>query len=208
MRVFVAGATGVIGVRLVPLLVAEGHNVAGMTRSEAKAGRLVEQGASPVVVDVFERERLIEAVRDFGPEVILHQLTDLPDDVSRIGEYAAGNARIRREGTANLLAAARESDMPRFLAQSVAWQLAGDSGAAVVDLEEAVLGYGGTVLRYGQLYGPGTFHESRPPAPRIHVDEAARRTLAALEAGSGILEFAETTAGHESSPSTPTQPAS
>lgn len=188
-----AGATGVIGSRLVPLLVRDGHTVAGMTRSEAKALVLVEQGASPVVVDVFERDRLIEAVRSIEPEVIIHQLTDLPDKASRIGEFAARNARIRREGTANLLAAAEQADTARFLAQSVAWQLDGDGGEAVAYLEAAVLDFGGTVLRYGQLYGPGTFHEAKPPPPpRIHVDEAARRTLTALEAGPGILEITET----------------
>ena len=188
-----AGATGVIGSRLVPLLVRDGHTVAGMTRSEAKARVLVEQGATPVVVDVFERDRLIEAVRSIEPEVIIHELTDLPDEASRIGEFAARNARIRREGTANLLAAAERSDTARFLAQSIAWQLDGDDGEAVAFLEEAVLDFGGTVLRYGQLYGSGTFHEAKPPPPpRIHVDEAARRTLTALEAGPGILEITET----------------
>lgn len=193
MRVFVAGATGVIGNRLLPLLVGEGHAVMGMGRSEDKAPQLVEQGVTPVVMDVFERERLIEEVRNAKPDVIVHQLTDLPDDASRISEYAARNARIRREGTSNLLAAARESGTSRFLAQSVAWQLEGDGGEAVAYLEEAVLDFGGTVLRYGQLYGAGTFHEMEPPPPpRVHVDEAARRTLIALAAGPGILEITET----------------
>jgi len=148
-----------------------------------------------MVVDVFERGQIIEAVRKVKPDVIIHQLTDLPDDPSRIGEFAAGNARIRREGTANLLAAARESDTSRFLAQSVAWQIEGRGGEAVAYLEDAVLDFGGTVLRYGQFYGPGTFHEERlPPPPRIHVEEAARRTLDALEAGQGILEITGTDA--------------
>lgn len=187
-----AGATGVIGIRLVPLLVAAGHAVTGMTRSDAKASSLVDQGAIPVVLDVFERDRLIEVVRNLRPDVIIHQLTDLPDETGRIGEFVARNTRIRREGTANLLAAAEQSDMPRFLAQSVAWQLDGAGGEAVAYLEESVLGYGGTVLRYGQLYGPDTYHPTtRPPPPRIHIDEAARRTLDALGEGPGVLELTE-----------------
>jgi nucleoside-diphosphate-sugar epimerase len=191
--VFVAGATGVIGTRLVPLLVGEGHVVAGLTRSETRAGRLVEQGAYPIVLDVFDREQLTQAVRSFEPDVIVHQLTDLPDDISQIGEHSARNAKIRREGTDNLLAAARAAGSPRFLAQSVAWALGGAAGEAVAYLENAVLEYGGTVMRYGQLYGPGTFHVSEPPPPpRIHVDDAARRTLSAMGAGPGILEFTET----------------
>lgn len=191
---FVAGATGVIGSRLLPLLVAEGYAVTGMTRSEVKAARLVEHGVVPLVLDVFDRDRLVAAVKEIEPDVIVHELTDLPDDASRISEHAGLNARIRREGTDNLLAAARESGTSRFLAQSVAWQLDGDGGEAVAYLEEAVLDFGGTVLRYGQLYGPGTFHEAAPPPPpRVHVDEAARWTLSALEAGPGIVEITEAT---------------
>lgn len=194
MRVFVAGATGVIGSRLVPLLVAGGHEVAGMTRNAASARGLVEQGASGVVVDVFDRDRLIEAVQRFRPELIIHELTDLPDDAMHIGEFAAANARIRREGTDNLLAAATRSGTDRFLAQSVAWDLGGDSGDAVAHLEGAVLGFGGTVLRYGQLYGPGTYHEAElPPPPRIQIDEAARRTVEALDSGPGVVELTDET---------------
>lgn len=194
LKVFVAGATGVIGTRVVPLLVQAGHTVAGMTRSEVKAGQLAEQGATPVVVDVFERERLIETVQAFDPDVVIHQLTDLPDDEGLIPELAARNARIRREGTANLLAAAELSETTRFLAQSVAFPLEGVGGEAVAYLEQAVLDFGGTVLRYGQWYGPDTFHETGPPPPpRIHIDEAARRTIAALEVGPGVVELTETT---------------
>ena len=127
MRIFLAGATGVIGVRLVPLLVDAGHDVAGMTRSPGKAGLLEELGAEPVVCDVFEAEGLREAVTAFRPSVVMHQLTDLPDDPARIAETAAVNARIRREGTSNLLAAARAAGAPEFIAQSVAWQLSGEA---------------------------------------------------------------------------------
>src|SRR5690349_16584727 len=188
MRVFVAGATGVIGIRLVPLLVAEGHTAAGMTRSEAKARALRELGAEPVVCDVFDADALTSAVVDFGPEAIVHQLTDLPDDQSKLAEGRVANARMRRDGTRNLVAAARAAGTPRIVAQSVAWEMSGDGLAAVQDLETSVLGVGGVVIRYGQLYGPGTYFETDPPPPpRVHVDDAARRTVPALEAESGIL---------------------
>ena len=194
MRVFLAGATGVIGTRLVPLLGEAGHSVAGLTRTPTKASVLEGLGAEPVVGDVFDREWLITAVSAFGPDVVMHQLTDLPDEVSRVGEFTAANARIRREGTSNLLEASRLSGATRFLAQSVAWELPGDGGRSVAEMEALVLEFGGTVLRYGQFYGEGTYHHSAPPQPpRIHIEEAARRTLDALEAGPGIVEVVENT---------------
>ena len=193
MRIFVAGATGVIGVRLVPLLVQSGHEVAGMTRSPDKAEALRALGAEPVVCDVFEADAVRDAVVSFAPAAIIQELTDLPDDAHRIGEHAEANIRIRREGTHNLLAAAQAAGtVRRFIAQSVAWQLAGDGGAAAAALERAVLGWGGVVLRYGRLYGPGTYYErNEPEPPRVHVDEAARRTVAALDASSGVLAIVE-----------------
>ena len=192
MRIFLAGATGVIGVRLVPLLVDAGHDVAGMTRSPGKAGLLKELGAEPVVCDVFEAERLREAVTAFRPSVVMHQLTDLPDDPARIAETTAVNARIRREGTSNLLAAARAAGAPEFIAQSVAWQLSGEGGASIADHESLVLARGGVVLRYGRFYGPGTYYERNlPEHPRVHVDDAARRTVAALGSEPGIVTIAD-----------------
>jgi uncharacterized protein YbjT (DUF2867 family) len=192
MRIFVAGATGVIGTRLVSLLVADGHEVAGMTRSPEKAAVISELGALPVVCDVFDARALTAAVTDFGPDAIFHELTDLPDDVARIAEFGPLNARIRREGTANLLAAAKAAGAAKFLAQSVAWDLPGDAGRATADLEAAVLEAGGVVLRYGQFYGPGTYHPSQvPDDPRITIDEAARRTVAALDAPAGVVVVAE-----------------
>ncbi len=192
VRIFLAGATGVIGSRLVPLLVAEGHQVTGMTRSPDKAGPLRELGADPVVCDVFDRDSLREAIVRARPDAILHELTDLPDDARRVPELAAANNRIRREGTRNLLDAAEAAEVGRFVAQSVAWDLPGEGGQAAADLERAVLEFGGVVVRYGRFYGPGTYHEADPPdPPRIHVDEAARRTIPALSAPSGILVVAE-----------------
>jgi nucleoside-diphosphate-sugar epimerase len=189
MRVFVAGASGVIGVRLVPLLVAAGHEVAGMTRTHDKLEVLRELGAKPVLVDAYDADALREAVVAFQPEAVVNQLTDLPDRAAAVNE---ANARIRREGTRNLLAAFAAARASRFVAQSVAWQLQGDGGAAVLELEQLTLSAGGVVLRYGRLYGPGTYYEhERPEPPRVHVDEAARRTVPALEAPSGIIEVAD-----------------
>jgi nucleoside-diphosphate-sugar epimerase len=189
MRVFVAGASGVIGVRLVPLLVAAGHVVAGMSRSPQKTETLRALGAEPVVCDAFEAEALRAVVVGFRPEAVVDELTDLPDTPAAINDR---NARMRRLGTRNLLAAARAAGASRFIAQSVAWQLPGDAGAAVSELERLVLAAGGVVLRYGRLYGPGTYYESETPAPpRVHVDEAARRTVVALDAASGIVEVSD-----------------
>jgi uncharacterized protein YbjT (DUF2867 family) len=188
VRVFVAGATGVIGIRLVPLLVAAGHEVAGMTRSPGKVALLRDLGADPVVGDIFDAGALRAAVVAFGPDAVVHQVTDLPDDEQRIAEFGESNARVRREGTANLLIAARAADVSRFVAQSVAWPLEGRGGEAVAALERAVLAADGVVIRYGRLYGPGTYYpEQLPPPPRIHVDEAARRTVATLDAPSGVI---------------------
>lgn len=192
MRIFLAGATGVIGIRLVPLLVSAGHDVAAMTRSPEKADALRALGATPVVCDVYDRDALREAVVSFGPELVLHELTDLPDDAAVISEYLDGNARIRREGTRNLLEAAEAAGATRLAAESVAWQLEGDGGKAVAEMEHAVLGADGVVLRYGAFYGPGTYHEDEPPPhPRIHVDAAAARTVEVLDAPSGIIEIVE-----------------
>ena len=192
MRIFLAGASGVIGVRLIPLLVRDGHQVAGMTRSPGKAAALRELGAEPVVCDVFEAGALVQAVTAFGPEMVLHQLTDLPDQVERIAEFAASNNRIRTEGTRNLLAAAARSGATRFLAQSIAWTPPA-GGEAVAEHERLVLDAGGVVIRYGVFYGPGTYSGSGsiPPPPRIHVDEAARRTVALLTEPSGVVVVAE-----------------
>jgi nucleoside-diphosphate-sugar epimerase len=183
VRIFVAGASGVIGVRLVPLLIADGHTVAGMTRSADKAGLLRELGAEPVVCDVFDPDGLTAAVRAFGPEVIFHQLTDLPNAAADIGTFA-----IRGEGTRNLRAAAAAAGAARVIAQSISWEQPGEGrGAATAGHERAVLAAGGVVVRYGQLYGPGTYYEGEPPRPpRIHVDDAARLTLPSLSVPAGV----------------------
>jgi nucleoside-diphosphate-sugar epimerase len=196
MRVFLAGASGVIGIRLIPLLVANGHAVAGMTRTATKAGGLAQAGAEPVVCDVFDAGPLRDAVAAFAPDLVMHQLTDLPDDAAQIGDFGARNDRIRQEGTRNLLAAAAGAGVPaaRFLAQSIAWKLPGKRGENTEAFERQVLDAGGVIIRYGQLYGPGTYHpDAPPPPPRVHVDEAARASAALLDAEPGIVEVVEPT---------------
>lgn len=193
MRVFLAGASGVIGQRLVPLLVADGHVVGGMTRRPARARQIEAAGAVAVVCDVFDRARLEAAVVEFAPEVVLHELTALPARREDIAAFADANNRIRREGTRNLLAAAEAAGATHFLAESVAWPLPGNGGRAVACLESAVLAAGGVVLRYGQFYGPGTYYEALPPPhPRVHVEDAARRTVPLLTAPSGTVFITET----------------
>jgi nucleoside-diphosphate-sugar epimerase len=188
VRILVAGASGVIGVRLVPLLIADGHVVAGLTRSPEKAAHLRELGAEPVVCDVFDAGRLASVVAAFGPDLVFHQLTDLPDSAADIAAFGNRNDRIRTEGTRNLLAAAEAARAQRMIAQSISWELPTPGRrAATAEHERLVLSAGGIVVRYGQLYGPGTYYEAAPPdPPRIHVDDAARQTMLALSAPAGL----------------------
>jgi hypothetical protein len=186
-----AGASGVIGIRLTPLLVGAGHTVAGMTRSPGKVETLRGLGAEPVVCDVYDARRLTEAVVAFRPDAVIHQLTDLPDELAQLPTSATGNDRIRTEGTRNLIVAAEAAGASRFVAQSIAWRPAG-RGEVIDRHERQVLDFGGVVARYGQLYGPGTYYERELPGhPRVHVDEAARATLPLLDAAPGIVTIAE-----------------
>lgn len=192
MRIFLAGASGVIGIRLVPLLVSAGHVVAGMTRSREKVAGLEALGAEPVLCDVYEAEAVRDAVVSFEPDLVMHQLTDLPDDAAKLPELHERNDRMRLEGTRNLLAAAAAAGTERILAQSIAWELPGQRGVNTREFERSVLDAGGVVIRYGQLYGPGTYFETdKPDPPRIDVDEAARRTVPILDAPPGIVELVE-----------------
>jgi hypothetical protein len=152
-----------------------------MTRSPENVNLLQELGAVPIVCDVYQAGKLQEVMADFHPDIVVQQLTDLPDDVARLFQYSSRNDRMRREGTKHMLRAAENSNVERFFVQSIAWELPGERGAAVREMEESVLKANGVVLRYGQLYGPGTFYPTEKPAPpRIHVDEAARLTVDAL----------------------------
>lgn len=192
MRVFLAGASGVIGSRVVPLLVARGDVVAGMTRSSENTAVLRELGAEPVVCDVYDVSGLTEAVGAFEPDLVMHQLTDLPDDMKRLPLYVKRNNRIRTEGTSKVIAAARAAGVTRMLAQSIAFKPPG-AGRSVKEHERMVLDFGGVVVRYGWLYGPGTYSGDGRlvPPPRIHVDDAARRTIELLDAPSSVVVLAE-----------------
>jgi uncharacterized protein YbjT (DUF2867 family) len=188
MRIYLAGATGVIGVRLVPLMLAEGHVVAAMTRTPEKVSGLRAAGVTPVLCDLFDQKSLIAAVKDFRPDIIVHQVTDLPDEIGKLADYLASTDHVRSEGTRNLLAAAQAVNASGFVAQSIAW----GEGPVVEAQENAVISAGGTVLRYGQFYGPGTYYETEPPpAPRIHIDDAARRTMPFLAGPPGIFTITD-----------------
>jgi nucleoside-diphosphate-sugar epimerase len=162
LKIFLAGAAGVIGRRLVPLLIERGHEVHGTTRSSARASDIERWGARPVVLDAFDRQAVIAAVAAVRPDVVIHQLTDLSGGFQpeKIAETLTRNSRLRIEGTHNLVEAARAAGAPRLIAQSIAWLYAPgpephtegdplDLAAAgtravtvkgVVALEEAVLG--------------------------------------------------------------------
>src|SRR2546423_10809206 len=183
MRVFVAGATGAIGKQLVPRLVAAGHEVHGMTRSESKQAMLYELGAVPVVADALDPDQVAEAVGRARPDVIVHQLTAIGGlDMRHFDRDFAPTNRLRTEGTDHLLSAGQAVGVRRFVAQGVAaYGMYGRTGtsvkreddrltstpapemretlAAARYLEQAVLAADwteGIVLRYGAFYGPGT----------------------------------------------------
>ncbi len=208
MRVFVAGASGVLGRELVALLVAEGHDVSGTTRRSERARDLTSMGARAVVVDAFDRTALVEAVTAFRPDVVVHQLTDL-GSIRRGGpfpeEVVRANARLRDEGTRNLVDAALAAGARRLVAQSIAWIYADGGEPHVEDdpliaddpsasmtvrgihaLERRVLGerrLEGVVLRYGRFYGPGTWTLGPAEPPTVAVAAAARATVLAVTHG-------------------------
>jgi nucleoside-diphosphate-sugar epimerase len=216
MRIFLAGATGVIGRRLAPLLRGAGHEVTGTTRTAAKAAMLRELGVAPVVVDVLDARALAQAVAAARPEIVIHQLTDLPSAPGTAGYPAAqqANRRLRIEGTRNLMQAAKLAGSRRAIAQSIAFVYAPGEGPraeddpldlaaegvrhltveGIVALEREVLqtqGIDGVVLRYGFLYGPGTWYETPPRPPSVHVDAAAHAALLAVGKGAGVYNIAE-----------------
>ncbi len=218
VRIFLAGASGVIGRRLVPLLIDAGHQVTGTTRSAAKAADLTARGVNAIIVDVFDAPALRDAVVRAHPEVVIHQLTDLPQtlDPARVGAALIANARLRMEGTPNLVAASVAAGAGRLIAQSIAFAYAegpephresdplaaaeGDSPAAISArgvrmLEAAVLkapGIAAIVLRYGRLYGPGTWSAAASGRAPVHVDAAAHAALLAVDHGApGVYNVAE-----------------
>jgi len=205
MKIFLAGASGAIGRPLVNLLRRTGHDVAGTTRSEESATALRALGCEAVVVDVFDKAALERAVTTAKPDVVMHQLTALAAGSNP--ESLQQNARLRREGTPNLVEAAVKAGAGRIIAQSIAWAYAPKTppyreddpldldatGAravsvvqGVVPLENAVLSnkdIEGVVLRYGQLYGPGTWAETPMGTSPVHVEAAAYAALLAIDHG-------------------------
>jgi nucleoside-diphosphate-sugar epimerase len=227
MRVFLAGATGVIGNLLVPQLLQAGHEVTAMTRSVLRAEHLEAVGAHPVVCDVFDADGVGAAMAGASPDAVLHQLTALPARLDwENPSLFDQNNRVRTEGTRILVGAARATGARRFVAQSIAFAYAptgdrvkeedaplftdappptGGLVAAIVEHEQRVTGtpeIEGLVLRYGMLYGPGTYHDRRGSTAAdivagrvqlvdgatgmyswLHVDDAASAAVAALERG-------------------------
>jgi nucleoside-diphosphate-sugar epimerase len=215
-RIFLAGATGVIGRRLAAMLRDAGHAVVGTTRSRGKTEALREIGVEPIVVDVFDAEALRRAVAAAEPEIVIHQLTDLPRglDPAKMDDAIRRNARLRSEGTRHLVDAAIAAGARRLIAQSIAWayapgpephaesdpldvdaqDLRAVSVGGIVALERAVLDapLEGIVLRYGQLYGPDTGTDAPTGASPVHVDAASRAALLAVDRGTpGIYNIAE-----------------
>jgi 2-alkyl-3-oxoalkanoate reductase len=236
MRVFLAGATGVIGRPLVPQLLEAGHEVTAMTRSVLRAAQLEAAGAAPVVCDVFDADGVRAAMAGAAPDAVIHQITAVPTRIDWSDPHAFdANNRVRTEGTRVLVDAALATGARRVVAQSIAFAYAptgdpvkdeaaplftdapppvGGLVAAIVDHEQRVTGTAGLeglVLRYGMLYGPGTFHDRRGStagdiaAGRVplvggatglyswlHVADAASAAVAALERGSpGIYNVAD-----------------
>jgi 2-alkyl-3-oxoalkanoate reductase len=211
MRIFVAGATGAVGQYLVPRLIADGHQVTGTTRSQAKAAALQAQGATPAVVDGLDREAVHAAVKAAKPDVIIHQMTALADlgmnSFRNLDRTFASTNRLRTQGTDYLLEAASDANVARFIAQSyVGWNnertgslikteedppdprplpRTEQSLAAIEHVDRAVRENGGIVLRYGSFYGPG--------ASDVLLDLVRKRRLPVIGSGAGIWSFAEIT---------------
>jgi 2-alkyl-3-oxoalkanoate reductase len=214
MKIFVAGATGVLGRTLVPKLVARGHEVVGMTRSADKQDEVRSLGARPIVADALDPDAVAQAVAAAEPELIVHQLTALSGnlDMRHIDRVFATTNRLRTEGTDHLLAAARAVGTRRFVAQSFAGWPAARSGdpvkaedapfdadpprqlRAMLDairyLEDAVTGADwleGVVLRYGGFYGPGTSVSADPGASQSAA--IRKRQFPVVGDGGGIWSF-------------------
>ncbi|MEU8347180.1 Nucleoside-diphosphate-sugar epimerase [Actinomadura meyerae] len=217
MKILLAGATGVVGRRLIPLLVQAGHEVAGTTRRSERTGLLRDLGAAPVIVDMLDAEAVRDTVAAERPDAVIHQLTDLSEE-----DFDA-NSRLRITGTRNLVDAAKAAGVETMVAQSIAWlYVPGTSPAVESDpldptlppyagvaaLEEAVGEMPrGVVLRYGALYGPGTWYapdgaiaeRARAGTLRlapswtsfVHADDAASAALAALDWPAGTVNIVD-----------------
>ena len=213
MKVFVAGATGALGKQLVPQLVANGHDVVGMTRTEAKRDQLRGLGAQPVVADALDADAVGRVVGETEPDVIVHQLTAIPPKLNmrRFEREFALTNQLRIDGTDHLLSAGRAAGVERFVAQSNATIYARTGGpvkgedapadddppaemregiAALRHLEAAVTGAQwteGVVLRYGWFYGPGTSIAVDPLGSQ--VEAIRKRQVPIVGKGTGVWSF-------------------
>lgn len=211
MKVFVAGASGAIGRPLVRQLLAAGHEVTGMTRREERAGEIRALGAGAVVCDALDATSLEIAVRGAAPEAVVHALTALPPriDYRAKDDPLEPTNLLRREGTRNLIAAAKAAGARRLIAESVAFFYApegdwvkdeeaplfleapapfGNAAAALADLEQQVLGaegLEGVVLRYGWFYGPGTYYAH----DGSFTEDALKRRAPVVGKGTGTFSF-------------------
>lgn len=196
-RVFVAGASGAVGLPLCQLLIDEGFEVYGTTRKTETAKLLSSIGVKPVVVDVYDKEMLKESLQRAKPDYVIHQLTDLPYGLpqDKMEEGRRKNERIRLEGTANLIEACGGLSIQKFVAQSIAFMYAEGklphteedtlASDALRKFESLVLGLDGVgvILRYGRFYGPRTGVESVAEPCRVHVLAAAKACLLVLLKG-------------------------
>ena len=214
MKIFVAGATGALGTHLVPQLVANGHDVVGMTRSESKQDLIRSLGATPAVADALDPDAVAIAVAQAAPEAIVHELTALSGslDLRHFDRTFALTNRLRTEGTDHLLAAGRAVGVDRFVAQSYAgWPFARTGGQvksesdpldptppaamrttldAIRHLEDAVTGASwteGIVLRYGGFYGPGTSLSLKPEGDQVPLIRG--RKFPVVGDGAGVWSF-------------------
>jgi nucleoside-diphosphate-sugar epimerase len=212
MKVFIAGASGAIGARLVPALAMRGHQVVGTTRTPAKTERLRQLGAEPVVLDALDEVAVKDAVATASPEVVVHELTSIPMavDPRKLDHQFAETNRLRIEGTDHLLEAARAAGVRRFVAQSFAtWAYARTGGpvkvetdpietdppqsvrqtlAAILHVERAMRSAAdleGIALRYGGFYGPGTSLGEGAPL----IDMVRRRRFPIVGGGGGVWSF-------------------
>jgi nucleoside-diphosphate-sugar epimerase len=187
MRILIAGASGVLGRATLPHLTQ--HEVAGLTRSREKLRSLRELGAEPILCDVYDYEALLRVTQRVRPRTVVNFLTDLS------ARSVEANERVRREGGANLLNAAKATAADRLVVESVAFALDGDAATAVEQLEQTTRDFPGEslILRFGRLWGPDTFYETPPQPPVIHIDLAgvkAARLL--LQAPPGTYLVTET----------------
>jgi nucleoside-diphosphate-sugar epimerase len=206
MRIFLAGAAGVIGRRLIPLLQAANDSVVGTTRSADRAAELKSHGVEPVIVDMLDGDAVLAAVKSAQPDVVIHQLTDLPKtfEPALMAEARKRNARLREEATPLLMRAAQAANVRRVVVQSICFAYAAGptpheesaplESPSIRTMEHFALhtsGVSGVVLRYGRLWGPDTWTEVANDSSPLHVDAAAHAAFLAIDRGAGIYNIAE-----------------